>query len=250
LNFAVHTRKLRLGGLHMRYGAAICLACSLLAGCASVPLKTDGKVGAEEVMRRVKDELSQYYYYMHQHENDPALANACKGRIGFKIKSVAVTLTSVADDTSDVNGSASLPVGAAGTFGPSLDLTGENKSTSTMKYTFYPVDPGSAKPTLETDRTWSGFPIASSLEGLRESLLKASDTLPCETFTAPAADGKPAQPADQSVTFDFTVTHTAKGGATFKFVLFSAGATLTHQRQSGNNVVVTFNAMPGAVGID
>jgi hypothetical protein len=71
---------------------------------------------------------------------------------------------------------------------------------------------------------------------------------PCETFMAPPADGKPAQPSDQTVTFDFTVTRTTKGGATFKFVLFSAGATLSNQRQSGNNIVVTFNAMPGNVG--
>ena len=93
----------------MRTSAAIFLLFSLLSGCASLPLKTDGQIGAEEVMRRVKDELSQYYFYMHQHENDPALNNTCKGQIEFKVKSVAVTLTSIADDTGDVNGSASGP---------------------------------------------------------------------------------------------------------------------------------------------
>ncbi len=232
------------------------LVCCLAAGCTTIPLKTDGSVGAEEVMRRIKDELSEYYFYMHQHENDPALDNVCKGKIEFEIKSVTVTLTSQSDDTADVNGSASLPIGAAGTLGPTLDLSSETKSTKTLKYTVFPTDPrpSARPPALKSEERWVGYPIASSIEQLREALLKASDTLPCETFAAPAepatppAPGKPAAPADQTVSFDFNVIRTGKGGATFKFVLFSVGATASRQRQAGNTVLVTFNAKPGSVG--
>jgi hypothetical protein len=238
----------------MRSVIATLVGCSLLAGCAGVPLRTDGQLDASEVMRRVKEELAYYYFYMHQHENDPALQNVCGGTLAFRIKSVAVTLTSVVDDTGDLNASATLPVGAVGTFGPAVDLATDQKRSSTLKYTFYPVDPGPGQPAPHMDQQWQGVPIASSIEGLREALLKASDTQPCEVFTAPDDPGPPAkkgQPADQTVTFDFTVTRTGKAGAAFKFVLFSvgAGATATHQNQAGNNIVVTFNATPKSVGL-
>ena len=235
----------------MKRPIAVVASAALLAGCNTIPLRTDGQVGVDDVMRRIKAELREYYDYMHAHADDPALKTACAGQIEFKIKSVAVTLSSQSDDTLDVNGSASLPVGAVLTLGPSLDVQNEVKSTKSLKYTFYPVDPGAA-PAKITETEWVGFPIASSLEQLREALLKASDTTPCEIFSAPAEVGPPAKaavPADQTVTFDFTVVHTGKGGANLKFVLFSVGGTGTHQVQSGNNVVVTFTATPTSVGV-
>lgn len=204
-------------------------------------------------MRRVKDELSEYYVYQHAHEHDPALTNTCSGLIEFHIKSVTVTLSAQADQMADVNGAATVLIGGPGTLGPSLDVSSETKSASTLKYTFYPVDPGAAAPAFKDADKWVGFPIASSLEQLREGLLKASDTWPCLTFTAPdepGPSGKKGAPADQSVTFDFNVIRTQKGGATFKFVLFSVGAAASNQRQAGNNVVVVFNATPKSVGLD
>jgi hypothetical protein len=237
-------------GIDLRRLITIALCAGLLSGCATARLGSDGQLNTADLMRRVKDELAEYYFYMHQHENDPAAPDVCGGRIRFDIKSVTVTLTSQSDDSADVNGSASIPIGGPGTLGPSLDASRDAKST-TMKYTIFPVDPGPGKPTFRTGPQWAGFPIASSIEQLRESLLEASDTPPCVHFaprpTVPP-DPKGVVAADQTVSFDFTVVRTVKGGAAFKFLLFSAGATASHQAQAGNTISVVFNASKDDVG--
>jgi len=230
---------------------AVVASVVALAGCSTVPTGPDSQVSVEDVMRRIKQELAEYYAYKHAHENDPAFNTVCAGAIEFNIKSVTVTLASESDDTAGVNGSASVPTGVGTSVGPSVDLEKDVKSSKTLKYTFYPIDPGPG-PAPASTTNWVGYPVASSLEQLRSALLQASDTLPCETFSAPAEVGPPrkaAMPADQTVTFDFTVERTGKDGLDLKFVLFSVDPTSSHQVQTGNNVVVTFVAAPKRIGI-
>jgi len=63
-------------------------------------------------------------------------------------------------------------------------------------------------------------------------------------FVALGADGKPITDAGGTFVFGFTVINTLSTGGTFKFVLFSLGATNSMQRQAGNTITVTFKARP------
>ncbi|WP_429555179.1 hypothetical protein [Paraburkholderia sp. MM5477-R1] len=171
------------------------------------------------------------------------LDDACKGIVGFYIDNVKVSLTTQTDDTLTGTGSATLPVGPVAV-GPSVSASQENKGTQTLTFTLYPK----AEPTPPTSQPAppaidaSVYPIAASLQRLRDGLLAASQKGPCVSLVPPSG----VKDDGGTYAFGFTVINQASVGGTLKFVVFSLGATNTAQRQASNTITVNFKARPGS----
>jgi hypothetical protein len=120
---------------------------------------------------------------------------------------------------------------------PSVTLSRENKSTETLTFTLFP-QADAPLTRMEEPRQpamFKGTPISNSLKQLRTSLLAASDSKPCVSFD-PGGD----KPQDNSYAIGFTVAQTETAGATFKFLVFSVGASESAQAQAANTITVTF----------
>ena len=197
---------------------------------------------------RIKADLGVYQAYDAVAAAARPLDNACKGIVGFYIDNVKVSLTTQTDDTTSTTGSATLPVGS-GTFGPSLGTSHESKGTQTLTFALYPK----LEPTPDAPRATpvaidaSQYPIAASLQRLRDGLLEASQKGPCISLVPPpGSDGKPSKDDGGTYAFGFTVINQVSSGGTLKFAVFSLGATNTAQRQAGNTITVTFKARPNS----
>jgi hypothetical protein len=64
------------------------LAAPVLAGCETPTPGALPGVPVEQVVREIKYELEDYRQYERAHANDPALNNACKGKLDFQITNV------------------------------------------------------------------------------------------------------------------------------------------------------------------
>ena len=224
-----------------------------LAACQSVPHNEGDPAKVSDVVSQIKADLGVY----QQYDADAAAAkprdNVCQGSVRFDIDNVKVSLTTQTDDTATVTGSATLPVGS-GTFLPSLGLTREVKGTQTLTFSFYPKpvvinNPKPASAPAQIDA--NAYPIAASLQRLRDGLLEASQKTPCISLVplGVGPDGKPATDPGGTFAFGFTVTNTHSTGGTLKFVIFSLGATNSAQAQAANTITVTFKARPGSAAV-
>jgi hypothetical protein len=228
----------------------LCAIGLTLVACSttSVPQNEGAPAGVAEVVGKIKADLATYQDYDAKASTEPALPNACKGIVGFYIDNVKVSLTTQRDDTISTSGSLTLPVGSA-TFGPSLGASHEIKGTQTLTFALYPkvLPPSKTKERLEIIDA-NEFPIAASLQRLRNGLLVASKEEPCVALI-PLPDPATGKVTDTGGTFafGFTVIKQVSTGGTLKFVVFSLGATNTAQRQAGNSITVTFKARQGSV---
>lgn len=221
-----------------------------LGACCSLPQNEGSPAQVADVVGKIKADLKVYQAYDAAAASVVPLDNACQASVGFYIDNVKVSLTTQTDVTTSGTASATLPVGS-GTFGPSLTLgaSQETKGTQTLTFTLYPkvVPAFNAKQVVPKAIDANLYPIAASLQSLRNGLLEASQKEPCISLTPISGlDGKQAT-ADPGGTyaFGFTVINNASAGGTLKFVVFSLGATNTVQRQAGNTITVTFKARPG-----
>lgn len=220
-----------------------------LGACCSIPQNEGSPAKVADVVSKIKADIGAYQKYDALASEAKPLNNACQAAVGFYIDNVKVSLTTSTDDTSSVSGSATLPVGSS-TFGPSLSGSQETKGTQTLTFALYPkagqkhTDSNEAPTAIDA----SLYPIAASLQRLRDGLLEASQKKPCLSLipVLPDADGKPQADAGGTYAFGFTVINNASAGGTLKFVIFSLGATNTVQRQAGNTITVTFKARPGS----
>ena len=230
-----------------------------LGACCSLPHNEGSPARVADVVSKIKADLGVYQTYDASAAAAKPLDNACKGTVGFYIDNVKVSLTTQTDDTTSETGSATLPVGSV-TFGPSLGVSQEAKGTQTLTFTLYPKK---AEPTptasQEAPKTIDAslYPIAASLQRLRNGLLEASQKKPCISLVPIGPDGKPLAPtgpdgkpatadAGGTYAFGFTVINNASAGGTLKFAVFSLGATNTAQRQASNTITVTFKARLGS----
>lgn len=232
----------------MRTLAAVAITV-VLAGCATIPQNEGKPATVAEVVGKIKDDIDVYQKYDADAAKAKPLADACQGTVGLSITGVKIALTTQTDDTDGATGSATLPVGVA-TIGPSLSGSREVKGTQTLTFSLYPdpvaptpVGVGPAPAAIDP----ASYPIAASLQQLRNGLLLASQRKPCVSLR-PFKDPDGSQPKDDGGTFvfGFTVIKQASAGASIKFVVFSLGATATSQQQAGNTITVTFKARPGS----
>lgn len=233
--------------------AAVC--GTVLVACQDIPQNEGEPTRVADVVDRIKADIGAYQAYDAIASAATPLNNECHGAVGFYIDNVKVVLTTQTDDTTSGTASAMLPVGS-GTFGPSLGSSHETKGTQTLTFTLYPKVPSTPKAVLPTPPPIDAslYPIAASLQRLRDGLLEASQRGPCVSLVPIGADGQPAKDSDGkpvkddggSYAFGFTVINQASAGATLKFVVFSLGATNTAQRQAANTITATFKARPGS----
>ena len=219
-----------------------------LAGCQTLPGNEGAPATVADVIAKLKDDLREYQNYDGAAAAAAKLPNVCEGIVGFDIDNVKIGLTTKTDDKAGGSASATLPVGPAATFGPTFSGSQQTTGTQTLTFFVYPKrvllrKSDSLPPPIDANR----YPIAASLQQLRDGLLAASDKEPC-MWLAPQADEKGKVPADPGGTFafGFVVINTVGTGATLKFVVFSLGATSTTERQAGNAITVTFKARPGS----
>jgi hypothetical protein len=216
---------------------AISLATSL-SGCASIRNGPElGTVKVEDVVRQIKTDINRYNVYAANVANDPAISNACGGRVNFKISSVSVGLATVTERSSSGTAGAEIPIGPV-KIGASGGLTASKKQSQTLKFKFIPkegTDSGNGSWKSVTDDE-GGF--TSVLINLRESLIKASDQKPCFTFPAPDKQ-------DNSIEFGFTVARGSTAGGKISFLIFNLGGERKLSQQAGNTVTVNFKALEG-----
>lgn len=222
----------------------------MLVGCHSVPQNEGVPATVAEVINKIKGDLSKYQEYDEKIAAIAPLDNACHGVVGFYIENVKVTLTTQTDDTNSTSSSATLPVGS-GTLGLNFGMTREVKGTQNLTFMLYPKVSKAAVPVSGTIQKISPelFPIAASLQRLRDGLLEASDTKPCVALIPPEDDkGKITDPGGTFV-FGFTVIKQSSSGAALKFVIFSLGTNSTSQGQVGNTITVSYKARTGTSAI-
>jgi len=224
----------------------ITVAAAALAGCQTIPQNEGKPATVADVVTQIKKDLGEYQRYDAQAAAAKPLPNTCGGAVGFDITSVKVALTTQTDNTLAGTGTATLPVGGA-TLLPTFGASNEVKGTQTLTFSLYPKPATAPRGTASPARSDPAqYPLAASLEQLREGLLEASKTAPCFSLI-PLPDGdKPATDDGGTFVFGFTVINQNTAGATIKFVVFSLGATATSQRQAGNTITVTFKARPGS----
>ena len=224
--------------------AAVMSTAIGIAGCQSVPVNEGTPASVSEVMAKLKDDLAMYQVYDAEASAAAPLPNVCKGIVGFFIDNVKVQLTTKTDTTTSGKAEIALPVGAV-TFGPSLSGSQQAVGTQTLAFAFYPR-PIVAKKRDKRPAAIDGaqYPIAASLQQLRDGLLAASDKEPCISLVPEGPDGKLLADPGGTFAFGFTVINTVSGGASLKFVVFSLGATSSSQQQAGNTITVTFKARP------
>lgn len=183
-------------------------------------------------MRQIKHDLAQYAAYEASLADMEPLPTACRGEVNFKVTSVAVALTTVIEVSSSGEAAAEIPIGGI-TLGPSGSYGRTRNSSQTISFTVVPVpDEGSAAAAVVPPEPGSFYAV---LRGLRESLLKASDTRPCLSF--PEADKQ-----ENSIEFGFTVTRDRSAGGKISFLIFSLGAERKSSQAVGNTVTVSFVA--------
>jgi hypothetical protein len=221
-----------------------------LAACQTLPQNEGDPAKLSDVISKIKDDLATYQQYDAQAAAAGPLQNACGGSVGFTIDNVKIAVTTQTDDTGTGQGSATLPVGSAA-LSPSLSFSREVKGTQTLTFSLYPKSvtvARDAQTQAPASINASTYPIAASLQQLRDGLLEASKRTPCVSLIPSGTDssGKPIADPGGTFAFGFTVSHSNTEGATVKFVVFSLGATETSQRQAGNTITVTFKARPGA----
>jgi hypothetical protein len=225
---------------------AFVAAAVLLSACQTAPQNQGDPASVSEVVGKIKQDLEEYQKYDAVASAAKPLPNACGGVVGFSIDNVKISLTTLTDDKTGANGGPTLPVGAgtlAITFGGSQEI----KGTQALTFTVYPKTrkvsksamPKAAPAPIDADK----YPIAASLQRLREGLLAASNHPPCISLVPPdGPDGKSGKDDGGTTVFGFTVINEKSSGATLKFVVFSLGATNTSQAQAGNTITVTFKA--------
>lgn len=215
----------------------ICVALAsalFLSGCATLSGKSGEPVPLEDVIRQIKKDIGEYNAYAAQHANDPALPNACKGKIDLTIKSVTVAVTTSAKITEGVNAGAQvqpesfLKLGVTGGLGRSLT------NSEVLTFTLEPVS-------LADGRAVAAQPseLFHVLTNLRESLLRSGDTTPCLKF--PDKDQK------NSVEFGFTATKSANAGFAVNLFIFSLGASRGDERTAANKITIAFNGEGQAI---
>lgn len=221
-----------------------------LGACCSLPRNEGSPARVADVVSQIKADLKVYQDYDAAASLQEPLNNPCRGIVGFYIDNVKLSLTTQTDDTTSGTGSATLPVGSV-TFGPSLGVSQETKGTQTLTFTLYPkktqIDSRVAPKPIDANL----YPIAASLQRLREGLLEASQKEPCVSLVPVehGPDGKLPVDAGGTYVFGFTVINNVSVGGTLKFVVFSLGATNTAQRQAGNSITVTFKARSGSAAV-
>lgn len=222
----------------------------LIAGCANVPQPTTVKpVSAEDVLRQVKKELAQYAMYHTARAQEPRAQTICKGNIDFVVDSVSISLLTQTELSVDGSFSFSVPVASAGTLGPSASASATNRQNQTINFTIYPVNDTANPPGGETKSAslFVGTPIADGLKAFRDSLVKASDQPPCVTFARVGVDRMLENGDDRkqenSIAYGFTIIETVKGGASYRFLVFSAGLNSQAQQQNTNTITVRFKAV-------
>lgn len=217
-----------------------------LGACNSIPQNEGAPASVSDVVVRIKQDVARYQAY--DKANSLALENlasSCKPSVGFYIVSVKVSLTTQTDDTASATGSATLPVGPV-TIGPSVGDSHETKGTQTLTFSLYPQSNPKTSPTDGKPISAEDFPIAATLQRLRDGLLDASQKDPnsCMNLTPPTGS---KDDGSGTYAFGFTVINQGTGGLSLKFLVFSLGATASAQRQASNTITVTFKARPGSM---
>lgn len=208
--------------------AGVAVAASFsLSSCIGAPdISKVETVSVESVVRQIKSDVARYDIYRAAHANDTPLNNACGGHIDFEITSIAISLTTITERSLSGTVGAVVP---ATPFKFSGGGSRTTKSSQVVKFTLKPAPPRRGE--VELLPNDGGF--ASVLINLRESLLRASNQLPCFAF---ADDQK------NSIEFGFTITNANSAGGGVSFLIFTLGAERKESHQAANTVTVNFRA--------
>jgi hypothetical protein len=213
------------------------LACALaLSGCTTFSGRAGEPVPLEDLVRQIKKDIGEYNAYAAAHANDPALPNACKGKIDLTVRAVTVSVTTASKITEGVNAGAQvqpeafLKVGVTG---------GANRSFANSQVLTFNLVPE----TVADGRAVAAQPsqLFSVLTNLRESLLRAGDTTPCLKFPEAEKDQK------NSVEFGFTATKGTSAGISVNLFIFSLGASRGDERTVANKITIGFTGQGQAI---
>ena len=217
-------------------------SCATLAGalCLSACTTMSGPVGEpvplEDLVRQIKKDIGEYNAYAALHANDPALPNACRGKIDLTVKAVTVSVTTAAKLNEGVTAGAQvqpeafLKVGLAGGAGTSIG------NSQVLTFNLVPE-------TLADGRSVPAQPsqLFAVLTNLRESLLRAGDTTPCLKFPEAEKDQK------NSVEFGFTATKGTSAGISVNLFIFSLGASRSDERTAAHKITIGFTGQGQAI---
>jgi hypothetical protein len=207
------------------------LFLALLGGCTSMSdarPRANLTVPAEDVIRTIKKDLDNYARYEVSTAADAPLPNACRGQVNLHVAAVTVSLTTLTERSQSGEVGVEVPIG-----GIALGASGSGSKTRTnsqaLTFTLVPaVNAASVAPPPEPE-AGSFYGV---LRGLRESLLRASDTTPCLRF--------PDDKQDNTIEFGFTVTKEQGMGGKISFLIFSLGAERKSSEAVGNTITVSF----------
>ncbi|MRW94446.1 hypothetical protein GJ699_31195 [Duganella sp. FT80W] len=233
----------------LRY--ALLAVALLLTACQSIPQTEGSPATVAEVVGKIKTDLSVYRDYDARVGHVAALANTCNGIVGFEISSVKVALTTQTEQSSSTSAGATVPIGVS-TFNGNTGSTRGWKGTQNLTFMLYPQPavptpvPNAADIAIDPQV----YPIAASLQRLRDGLLEASDSKPCVALRPPPDEkGNVVDPGGTFV-FGFTVVKGQTAGAGLKFLLFSVGGAQSAETQSGNTITIVYKARPGSIAIN
>lgn len=212
--------------------------------CSSFPQNEGRPARVADVVSQIKADLNVYQTYYAAIADSKPLDNPCHGNIGFYIDNVKVSLTTQMDDKTSGTTAVTLPVGST-ILGLNFGGSREMKGTQTLTFTLYPYQKKSTVNIIQATPKAidaSLYPIAASLQRLRDGLLAASEKKPCISLVpvTPSPDGNLPVDSGGTYSFGFTVINNISGGAGLKFVVFSLGGANTAQNQASNTITVTF----------
>jgi len=212
-------------------GGAVCALA--LSACQTTNVPQGQQLTLEEVIRQIKSDVGQYNGYALQHADDAKLNNACGGKIDLTIKSVTVSVTTVTKESesgtlgAEVSPNAILKIGANAGTGQSFE------NSQTLTFTLVPVPGGTAPVSPQNSQLYL------ALKNLRESLLAASDTVPCLRF--------PPEDQENTLEFGFTETRSNSVGGAVNLFIFAIGGSRDSENTAAHTITIGFEGAGQAI---
>lgn len=212
----------------MRYICAALAGALSLSACNTFSAPVGEPVPLEDLIRQIKKDIGEYNAYAAAHANDPALPNACKGKIDLTVRAVTVSVTTASKITEGVNAGAQVQPEAFLKVGVTGGASSNVGNSQVLTFNMVPE-------TLADGRSVAAQPsqLFHVLTNLRESLLRSGDTKPCLKFPA-EKDQK------NSVEFGFTATKGSSSGISVNLFIFSLGASRGDERTAAHKITIGF----------
>lgn len=220
----------------MRYFLATLAGALWLSACATTKGPVGDPVPLEDLIRQIKKDIGEYNAYAAQHANDPALPNACRGKIDLTVKGVTVSVTTASKITQGVTAGAQVQPEAFLKIGVTGGASSNVGNSQVLTFNLVPQ-------TLADGRSLAAQPsqLFHVLTNLRESLLRSGDTTPCLKFPEEEKEQK------NSVEFGFTATKGKTGGFSVSLFIFSLGASHSDERTAAHKITIAFTGEGQAI---